>query len=77
VVFSSESVTGIAAAISAGVAVGVVGADPVNQSFRLLTPRDGFPSMPASQLVLECRNGADTELSRAMARAIADAFRDR
>ena len=77
VVFSSESVTGIAAAISAGVAVGVVGSESTRQDFRLLTPRDGFAAMPASQLVLECRDGADTEIIRAMARAITDAFRDR
>ena len=76
VVFTSESVTGIAAAISAGVAVGVVGSDSTLSHLRLLTARDGFPPLPASQLVLEYRSGADTAIARAMGRAIAEAFRE-
>ena len=75
VVFTSESVTGIAAAISAGVAVGVVGSDSVLPNFRLLTQADGLPAMPASQLVVEYRDGADAEIAQAMGRAIHEAFR--
>lgn len=74
VVFSSESVTGISAAITAGVAVGVVGEDSLCDDFRILTSRDGFPPMPGSKLVLECRESANKTISLALSQAIKDAF---
>ena len=74
VVFSSESTTGISAAISAGVAIGVVSSESPNPAFRLLSAEDGFAEMPASYLVLESRAGADNDLARAMARAIEQVF---
>lgn len=74
VVFSSESVTGICAAITAGVAVGVVGEDSLCDDFRILTSRDTFPRMPGSSLIIECREGANKSISLAMSQAIKDAF---
>lgn len=75
VVFSSESVTGISAAISAGVAVGVVGENSLCDDFRVLTSSNGFPKMPGSALVLECGEAASKTITRAMSQAIKDAFR--
>ena len=74
VVFSSESVTGITAAISAGVAVGVVGERSLCNEFKILTLKDGFPSMPDSALILECREGINNSISQAMSYAIREAF---
>lgn len=74
VVFSSESVTGITAAVSAGVAVGLVGESSLRDEFRVLSTKDGFPSMPDSSLVLECREGIDQSVARAMSHAIKTAF---
>ena len=72
IVFTSESVTGIAAAV----AVGVVGSNSVLPDFRLLGAADGFPAMPASQLVIEYRDGVDTGIADAMGRAIHESFRE-
>ena len=74
IVFTSESETGIAVAIAAGVAVGVIGRDSVGQDFRRLDEGDGFTAMPASELVLEYREGAETGIAGAMGRAIGEAF---
>jgi DNA-binding transcriptional LysR family regulator len=74
VVFSSESVTGIAAAVSAGVAVGALGENSLRAGFRELTPRDGLPALPDSQLVLQRGPCADTPLAAAMSRELIEAF---
>ncbi|MDC1286681.1 LysR substrate-binding domain-containing protein [Gammaproteobacteria bacterium] len=72
--FSSESVTGITAAVSAGVAVGMVGENSLRDNFRVLSAKDGFAPLPASILVLERRQGLDNAVAQAMCRAIRDAF---
>jgi len=74
VVFTSESVMGITAAISTGVAVGLVGEGSLRDEFKILRPGDGFPAVRDSALVLECRNGVSTPISQAMSHAIVAAF---
>ena len=74
VVFSSESVTGIAAAVAAGVAVGALGENSLREEFRELTPRDGLPALPDSQLVLQSGPRADASLAAAMGRELTAAF---
>lgn len=74
VVFSSESVTGIAAAVSAGVAVGALGENSLRREFRELTPREGLPALPDSVLVMQGRPGADDSVAAAMGRGLAEAF---
>lgn len=74
VVFSSESVTGIAAAISAGVAIGALGENALRGEFRELRPRDGLPGMPDSVLVLQQRRDVDDSVATAMSRSLAEAF---
>jgi len=74
VVFSSESVTGIAAAVSAGIAVGALGEHSLRGEFRVLTPRDGLPALPDSVLVLQRRPGPDDAVAAAMSHCLAEAF---
>ena len=74
VVFSSESATGIAAAVSAGVAVGALGENSLRAGFRELTPRDGLPALPDSHLVLQSGPGAKASLTAAMGRQLMEAF---
>ena len=74
-VFSSESVAGISAAVASGVAVALVGEDALRDEFVRLTAQQGFPEMPESVLVLQVREGVDSELSRAMCSLIETSFR--
>ena len=73
-VFSSESVTGISAAVAAGVAVALIGEESLRDEFLLLTQVQGFPAMPESSLVLQVREGADNSLVQAMCRVVENAF---
>lgn len=73
VVYTSESVAGVAAAIEAGVAVGVLGESSLGGSLKTLSEADGFPPMPDSLLVLESC-GTVTSAAQAMAATIAEAF---
>jgi DNA-binding transcriptional LysR family regulator len=74
IVFSSESVAGIAAAVSAGVAVGALGENSLSAGFRELTPREGLPALPDSHLVLQSGAHADDSLVAAMGRELTAAF---
>lgn len=74
VVYSSESATGVAAAVRAGVAVGVLNADLLTGDMRPLTGKDGFTALPASKLVIEYGQDIDTRICDAMASAIRKAF---
>ena len=73
-VFSSESVSGIAAAVAAGVAVALMGEDSLREGFMRLTPQQGFPAMAESALVLQVREGLDSVLSRALCALIEAGF---
>ena len=74
IVFSSESVAGIKAAISTGLAVGVLARSTVGSSMRILTKGDGFPRLPNSVLRLEQRKDSSPAIST-MATAIENGFR--
>jgi DNA-binding transcriptional LysR family regulator len=75
VVYTSESVMGVMAAISAGVAVGLVSESVVNAGMKILTRADGLPSIPSSALVISRRAGVDSQIADAMTEAIVAAFR--
>lgn len=75
IAFTSESVAGVAAAVEAGIAVGLLGADMLRGDLRELTEADGFERLPESALVIDCRDGVDPALSDAMCAAIRTAFR--
>ena len=74
IVFASESVMGITAAISAGVAVGLIGESSLRDDFKILSSNHGLPEMPDSLLVLKCRDGVGKSVSLAMTNAIVEAF---
>lgn len=71
VAFSSESVAGVKAAVSAGLAVGVLARSTLAPGMRVLTPSEGFPALPESTLVL-LRN---PDTAAAVIDAMADAIR--
>jgi DNA-binding transcriptional LysR family regulator len=73
-VFSSESVSGIAAAVTAGIAVALMGEDSLRDNFMRLAAQQGFPAMAESALVLQVREGLDSALSRALCELIQTAF---
>lgn len=73
-VYSSESVTGITAAIEAGIAIGVLDRSALTPDLVVLTEADGLGEMPTSKLVLERGKSADDAICSAMADAIRQAF---
>lgn len=75
VVYTSESVMGVMAAISAGVAVGLIGESFINKELKLLPTSFGLPKIPTSALVIDSRKGINTSISDAMTRAIVGAFK--
>jgi DNA-binding transcriptional LysR family regulator len=74
IVYSSQSVTGVAAAIEAGVAIGLLGQSSLNGNLTCLGAEHGFAEMRTSKLVLGNRNDADNAPMQAMKSAIRQAF---
>ncbi len=74
VVYSSQSVAGVAAAIEAGVAIGLLGQLSLNDELMCLGPEHGFDEMPVSRLVLGTRTDANDAPIQAMKAAIRQAF---
>jgi hypothetical protein len=64
----------VAAAIEAGVAIGLQGETSGSTNLRRLGPEDGFNPMPISTLVMARRAEAEDGSIVAMERAIRDAF---
>jgi len=74
VVYSSESVAGVAAAIEAGAAVGLLGESSLTRDLHEVPKSAGLPDMPESLLVLDSRPGAVSPAQQAMNDAITEAF---
>ncbi|MEO1091735.1 MAG: LysR family transcriptional regulator [Pseudomonadota bacterium] len=75
VVYSSQSVAGVAAAVEAGVAVGLLGRSSLHEGVMVLDERYGLGPTPTSKLVLG-KSAEDPSASvRAMMLAIRAAFR--
>lgn len=74
VIYSSESVTGVTAAIEAGIAIGVLNQSALKPDLAVLSEAEGFGEMPRSKLVLEHRKSKDNVVCGAMADAIKRAF---
>ena len=74
VVYTSESVTGVAAAIEAGIAVGVLGQADLHGKLQVLGPEAGFAAVSDSLLAIEFGRAARDPLCGAMSRAIQRAF---
>ncbi len=73
VVFSSESVSGIKAAVATGLAVGVLARSTVDSAMQVLTREHGFPTLPESRLRL-LRGDLQSPAVDAMASAIEEGF---
>lgn len=74
IAYSSETSTGVAAAIRAGIAVGVLNSSAIQDDLVTLSPAEGFPDLPPSFLVIERREGADPVLCTAMSHSLRRAF---
>ncbi len=73
VIYSSQSVQGVSAAVEAGVAVALLGSGALNEKIMPLGPQDGFPKMPKSNLILD-NAGCNTPACRSIATAIRNTF---
>lgn len=74
IVYSSESVGGVAAAIEAGIAIGLLGETGIGKDFRVLKEPEIFNRMPHSKLVLDHRGSAAGPAVEVMTEAIRQAF---
>ncbi len=74
VVYSSESVTGVIAAIEAGIAIGVLSQTALTSNLAVLSEVEGFGAMPTSKLVLERGKRKGDAVCDAMAGVIRQAF---
>jgi hypothetical protein len=64
----------LVAAVSAGVAVGVLGESSLREEHKILSKKDNYPIMPDSVLVLEYREDISKPLLEAMTNALKRAF---
>ena len=74
IVFSSESATGVTAAIRAGVAIGVLDRSAFTDDLARLAEADGWAELTTSKLVLETGRSGSNAVIDAMAEAIRRAF---
>ncbi len=74
VAVSSESVSGVKAAVRTGLAVAMLARTALEPGMRELGVRDGFPVLPSSTLVLGQNPRSDSEPVREMARVIREGF---
>jgi len=75
IVYSSQSVAGVTAAVEAGIAVGLLGKSSLGDGLAVLGRDHGFAPTPNSKLVLGARETGETRLVEAMKSAIRTAFR--
>ncbi|WP_159807853.1 LysR substrate-binding domain-containing protein [Litoreibacter roseus] len=74
IVYSSQSVSGVCAAVEAGIAVGLLGRSSLGPGLKVVPPELGFGPTPASKLVL-AEHASDASPPRtAMKAAIRHAF---
>ncbi|MGE4218882.1 MAG: LysR substrate-binding domain-containing protein [Alphaproteobacteria bacterium] len=75
VAFTSPSLAGQMAAVSAGLAVTLVCRSSIGPEMRVLGPADGFPEMPEMSVFLAVRRGPRTPLVQHVAEHIVASFR--
>ncbi|MET1413401.1 LysR substrate-binding domain-containing protein [Roseibium sp. HPY-6] len=75
VIYSSQSVSGVKAAVEAGVAIGLLGRTSIDAQMTVLGEGQGFKRTPVSNLVLGESNEQEPDLLNSMKAAIRDAFR--
>ncbi|CTQ67523.1 LysR substrate-binding domain-containing protein [Roseibium alexandrii] len=75
IVFSSQSVAGVTAAVEAGIAIGLLGRSSISSQMQELGKKDGFGGTPVSRLVIGTSEGGDKDLVATMSEAIRMAFK--
>lgn len=70
VAYSSESAAGVRAAVTAGLAVGVLAESTIDPTLRVLGEKEGFPGLPPSALVLLRHSSTPNAACLAMEAAI-------
>ena len=66
--------TGVAAAIEAGIAIGVLNESAIKPDLAILSQAEGLGKMPTSKLVLDCGKRPDDTVCGAMADVVKRAF---
>ncbi|MEM1275831.1 MAG: LysR substrate-binding domain-containing protein [Pseudomonadota bacterium] len=74
IVYSSQSVSGVIAAVEAGIAVGLLGRSSLQPGLSVASAELGFGATPTSKLVLAHGRSEPSELLEAMKTAIRSAF---
>lgn len=74
IVYSSQSVSGVVAAVEAGIAVGLLGRSSLHSGLSVASESLGFQSTPASKLVMAANGSPEDEPLAAMKDAIRAAF---
>ncbi len=74
IVYSSQSVSGVIAAVEAGIAVGLLGRSSLHSGLSVVSETLGFQRTPASKLVMSAGRSQDSGPQEAMKEAIRAAF---
>lgn len=74
IVYSSQSVSGVIAAVEAGIAIGLVGRSSLKPDLSVVAKEFGFEPTPTSKLVLAQKAARSSEPMEAMKAAIRSAF---
>lgn len=74
IAYSSDSVAGVKAAISSGLAAGMIARSTLEPGMQILKPEAGFPKLPVSHLLLLRGGVTDDPAVEAMSDAIVSAF---
>ncbi|WP_085905504.1 LysR substrate-binding domain-containing protein [Kiloniella majae] len=74
ITYISSSTFGLQAAVSSGIAVGILAQSQIPADCRELTPEEGFPRLQGTNIVLRQRIQHECSTKAGMAQAIRDAF---
>lgn len=77
IAYTSPSIAGIMAAVSAGLAVAPVGLSMLRGKTRVLGAEDGFPALPTAPVTLHLAPGRASKVVEALAGHVREAFRGR
>ncbi len=74
IAYSSPSISGIFASVSAGLAVTVLARSVVPGNLRVLTEQDGFPALPSAMITLQ-QGGRSSTVGETLAHYVREGFR--
>ena len=77
IAFTSDSLEGLQAAVTSGLAIAPLSRSNIPADCRELTKEDGFWNFLVSNVVLRCRPGLNSEVAESMSNAIREAFAGR